>query len=170
MSFSKTLMKQQDKTKESYTNSLKKCITHTKPKTYILRGNPTPLQRPKLTSFPYPHAYDPQKQAKAESQIDLRLQHGYSKLTEGPITLEVTFFMPIPASTPKKKKELLLGQPHVKKPDLSNMIKYLEDVSQGILFRDDAIIDKIIARKLYSDIPRTEFTIRKGDDDCQEEK
>lgn len=171
MSFSNVLLKQPNKIKEYYTSSLSKCTT---PKiteySYKLDGPPIPLRRPKLTTFPVPHAYDSQKQVKAESQLELRFQHGYCKLIEGPISLEITFFMKIPASYSKKKKDALIDQPHIKKPDLSNLIKYLEDVAQGIIFRDDAIIDKITAKKQYSDNPRTEFIIRTERDNEEAKK
>lgn len=126
---------------------------------YILKGKPIPLKRARFTSFPIPHVYDSQKLLKAESGLELRMQHGYSKLIDGPISLDVTFFMPIPTTYSKKKKASLMGQHHFKKPDLSNMIKYLEDVCIGIIFRDDSTIVTITAKKIYSDIPRTEFTI-----------
>lgn len=81
------------------------------------------------------------------------------QLFTGPIRIDVTFFMPIPSSLSLKKQKELSGQIHYIRPDLSNLIKYVEDVAQGVLFRDDSQIHMIIARKLYSDFPRTEFII-----------
>jgi len=137
---------------------------------YILKGKPIPLKRPKLSTRPVPHAYDPQKHIKKDSQTELRIQHGYSKLIQDPISLDITFFMPIPISLSKKKKKQLTGQKHYKRPDLSNLIKYLEDIAQGILFRDDAIISTINAKKIYDPNPRTEFIIKKEIKDEKEKE
>jgi len=39
------------------------------------------------------------------------------------------------------------------------LIKYVEDVCNGIVFYDDAQIVEIVASKIYDEIPRTEFEI-----------
>ena len=41
--------------------------------------------------------------------------------------LSITFVMKMPVSLSKKKKALLNGTPHLKKPDLSNLVKAFED-------------------------------------------
>jgi Holliday junction resolvase RusA-like endonuclease len=61
--------------------------------------------------------------------------------------------MPIPKT--RKKKNLF----HISRPDLSNMIKFYEDVAQGILFSDDSKIAKITATKVYDEMPRVEIII-----------
>lgn len=48
----------------------------------------------------------------------------------------VTFILPMPGSWSKKKKRLLDGKPHMQKPDLSNMLKALEDA----IYREDSVI------------------------------
>ena len=75
--------------------------------------------------------------------------------------------MTIADSLSKKKKDALLGQKHHKRPDLSNLIKYLEDAAQGILFADDATITTINARKIYDMNPRTEFYLLKDNSEDQ---
>lgn len=71
--------------------------------------------------------------------------------------MHVIFFMPIPTSRSKKKQLELLNKPHLFKPDLSNLIKFVEDCCNNIVFKDDCIITSINAQKVYSDTPRTEF-------------
>jgi Holliday junction resolvase RusA-like endonuclease len=48
----------------------------------------------------------------------------------------ITFVIPVPASWSKKRKEAAIGQPHTQRPDLSNLLKALEDAHQS----DDAAI------------------------------
>jgi Holliday junction resolvase RusA-like endonuclease len=49
---------------------------------------------------------------------------------------DVRFILPMPASWAKKKRAEMDGKPHQQKPDLSNLIKALEDA----LYVDDAAI------------------------------
>ena len=46
---------------------------------------------------------------------------------------------------------------HTRKPDLDNMIKYILDCGNKILWHDDAEIYKITASKCWSKTPRTEI-------------
>lgn len=122
---------------------------------YIIIGNPTPLARPRFSE--YGHVYDSQKQEKSRHIDELRFQNRERSPQEGAVKLEVVFFFGIPKG--KKPKEGLRWLPHQKKPDLSNCIKYLEDICNGILFNDDKQIAEIYARKEYALEPRTEFSV-----------
>lgn len=79
----------------------------------------------------------------------------FSSLPSTPIKVTFTFFMPIPKSYKKTKT----GDPHYKKPDLTNLIKFPEDALNGVLWNDDSNIYSINASKVYSDNPRTEINI-----------
>lgn len=117
---------------------------------YVLSGIPIPLKRPR---FGQGHAYDSQKDEKSRAQYELMMQRRayYEKV---PLKLAVTFFM-------KKPKRPFKNRPieHYTKPDLSNLIKYVEDVCISILYHDDCLIACIDAKKIYDDEPRTEFTL-----------
>jgi Holliday junction resolvase RusA-like endonuclease len=75
--------------------------------------------------------------------------------------LEIVFYMPIPTCTPKKMMYQMSFEsvPHVKKPDLDNLVKMYLDCANGILIHDDRKIYSIKAKKVYSTFPRTEMTI-----------
>ncbi len=60
----------------------------------------------------------------------------------------VCFYLPIPASFSSGQRKKLAGVPHVKKPDLSNLIKGLED---SIFENDQMIHTYIDCRKVYDD-------------------
>ena len=76
-----------------------------------------------------------------------------------PIFMSLNFYMQIPESASKKKQDALLGIPHDKRPDLDNLIKFVLDVCNGLLFKDDAQVVKITAAKTWSKIPRTDITL-----------
>lgn len=125
--------------------------------TYIIEGEPIPLARPRMSKL-HNKIYDSQKHEKMMLCIVLQSQHRNKPPLDGPLRLEITFFMPVPLSRQKEKKSLI-DTPHFYRCDLSNMIKFYEDIAQdsGIL-RDDCLIAELIAKKVYGE-PRTEFTI-----------
>ncbi len=126
-------------------------------KTYVIKYDPVPLAR---IRFAQGHAYDSQKHLKMIWGIALRNLHGDAPLFTGPLLLDITFFMPRAKSTLNKKSSKNKYY-HVYKPDLDNMIKWVCDISNEILFNDDCIISVINSRKIYSeDVSRTEFTLR----------
>lgn len=123
---------------------------------YIIKGDPTPLARARHGRG---RTWDPQKQLKLVYGIELERQHNNAPWYDSPLHMDITFFMPIP-KTSNKRRQLIDGSPHRYRPDLDNTIKFILDVATGILFKDDAIISSINAKKIYDLEPRTEFTLR----------
>jgi Holliday junction resolvase RusA-like endonuclease len=145
-------------------NSLKTDIALAKSFSYIITGDPTPLARPRFAG-PSRHVYDSQKILKHSIIHQLINQHAGRKLFAGACRLDVIFYLRIPKTSITRMKTLQ-GQYHVFKPDLSNLIKFVEDVASmrdmddnEILIKDDCIISSISAKKIYDLNPRTEFTI-----------
>jgi Holliday junction resolvase RusA-like endonuclease len=126
-------------------------------KTYIINGNPVPLARPRMTRN---NVYDSQKDFKLIAGLDIKKQHGNDPMFEGPLHLDVTFFMRIPYPSSRDKKRKLCSTYHVTRPDLSNLLKFYEDVCTGILYQDDSLISSISCKKIYDISPRTEFSLR----------
>ena len=127
-------------------------------KTYVLTGPPVPLARARFASG---KVYDSQKKSKMGSGILLSRQHDTDPIFQGPLELDICFYFAICKSHHKKIKELC-NTPHFFKPDLSNLIKFVEDVANRIIYHDDCQIATINAKKLYCDIgdERTVFTIK----------
>lgn len=116
-------------------------------KIYILPGKPIPLQRPRFIKG---HVFDPQSSEKMHLRTYLRFLLPKNHLiVEGPVELYITFFM--------KQSKKSTAIEHITVPDLSNMVKFYEDLCTGILYVDDRQITKIIADKKYDKNPRTEF-------------
>ena len=126
-------------------------------KIFIIPGDPTPLARPR---FYKKKIYDSQKNIKLIAGLHVQQQQNDDPLLEGALHLDITFFMKAPESISAKRRALLFATAHIFKPDLSNMIKFYEDICSNVVYHDDCIIAKISARKIYDEIPRTEFTLR----------
>ena len=119
-------------------------------KIYVLNGDPVPLARGRF-SDKTKRIYDSQKTLKLLNGIALRSQHDDQPMYTGPLHLIVTFFIGIP----KNSKRLYYH--HTFKPDLDNLIKWICDISNSVLYHDDCTIAKITATKLYDTNARTEF-------------
>jgi Holliday junction resolvase RusA-like endonuclease len=123
---------------------------------YVIEGKPVPLQRVRFVSN---HCWDAQKALKRKVAINLERQHDSLPLLSGPLKLIITFYFESARSLSVTKRHALIDKSHIARPDLSNLIKFIEDIAIGILYDDDSIIAEIEARKCYDAIPRTEFEL-----------
>ena len=73
-------------------------------------------------------------------------------LKTGPLKMEVTFFFKRPKSASKRIH-------HTVKPDLSNLVKSVEDALNGIVYVDDAQIVELSVIKVYDSAPGIEVFI-----------
>ncbi len=120
---------------------------------YILPGIPIPLQRHQHGQG---NTWDAQKQKKVKTGISISALHGSRARYEGPLHLDIKFYFPIPQRG-LRSKSLESRSYHFFKPDISNCIKYIEDVCSKLLFDDDCLISSVYSEKLYDHTPRTEF-------------
>ncbi len=77
----------------------------------------------------------------------------------GALSLEVTFIMQIPKSLSKKKQSELIGQYHIKKPDVDNLLKTVKDSLEGTFYKNDSQVCEIVAKKVYGTTSRTIFEL-----------
>lgn len=109
-------------------------------------------------SEPYVQEYpDPEQKSHIEDfTYYLRQQWKHSPSLK-PFRLGVIAFMPMPKSKPQWWKTAALKgeiQP-VSKPDLSNIIKLVEDIANGIIWRDDTqVVSYLQCARLYSEQPK----------------
>ena len=131
---------------------------------------PTGQMRPKaagrlINGRPVAMVYKAAKQKTREGQIaafvtDAMMKNNWEKRANA-LGLKLTAFMPIPKSFSKKKREEIkkaLVFPEVK-PDLSNILKQIEDVCQDVLFDDDKRICQVFCQKFYGDPSRIEVEL-----------
>lgn len=131
-------------------------VVHIRSNTYVLDGNPIPLKRPRFGNH---KCWDAQKQEKMNYRFILAEQHNLKPKFSGPLKLDVTFYFAIPKSISKKKKQQLLSTYHTIKPDIDNLIKFILDIGNDILYDDDCTFAEICAKKIYDSIGQTSFTI-----------
>lgn len=128
--------------------------------TFEIMGAPIPAARPRVCRY---GTFNPKAKEQIKTGIEIKAQANIKKITglplEDPISLHVRFYMPIPKSYSKKKKDLLKGQPHIRRPDADNLLIFLMNSMNGIIFKDDSQVYDLTVTKNYSENPRTELSI-----------
>lgn len=132
--------------------------------TIVLPGTPIPELRHRV-SFAQHRVYDSQSDIKVLTRKAISVQF-QQKPFLGPIKLHCYFFMPIPlTSSLKKKREALEAlQLHTKKPDCDNLVKYVSDQMNGIIYKDDAQV-QMSGVKIESAVGYTIMIIRARNQD-----
>lgn len=122
---------------------------------YIIPGNPVPLARARMCGRSN-YVFDSQKAIKLAWGIYLANQH-IGPMWQGALHIDITFYV----AAPMKERSALLGQYCPKRPDLDNMIKFVLDASQTIIYNEDNCVASVIAKKIYDLTPRTEIIVCK---------
>ena len=122
-------------------------------------GPPIPKARPR---FSRGRVYNVQKKQE-EAFVWQVMKQWTQKPITWPLALVFEFVMPIPKSTSKKNRDLMLTgeMKHIKTADIDNLIKFSLDCLNGLLFEDDRQVYWIQAIKRYGDNPRTVITERR---------
>lgn len=127
---------------------------------FTIYGQPIAKGRPRLGKW---GTYTPEKTVNYENLVKMSYIETYKdkELLEGDLRLEVDYYFPIPKSTSKKNKELMLREVirHNKRPDLDNLIKAIADALNNIAYQDDSQIVEVEAKKYYGDEPRAQVRI-----------
>lgn len=129
-------------------------------------GSPIGQGRPKFSTINgHAKAYDPEKSRNYKAYVKLLAtqamkEQGFTML-EGPCCLDILAFFEVPKSKSKKFREAALSglEYPTKKPDLSNIIKGIEDAINNLVYKDDACIVSLSVCKFYSEVPRVEVVI-----------
>jgi Holliday junction resolvase RusA-like endonuclease len=134
-------------------------------------GKPIAKKRPRFyRRGSHVGAYDDQKSESGKFIINVmnQLSKDFKKFDSNtPLRLACLFTMPIPKSTSKKKRAAMLAGEiyHTKKPDCDNLIKFVKDCCNEIIWHDDSQVVHVAAKKEYGENPSTAFRIQilKGD-------
>ena len=139
----------------------------------VIPGSPIGQGRPKFSTINgHPKAYDPEKSRNYKAYVRMLATQAMKdtgfEMIDGPCAVIINAFFEIPKSKSKKFKERALGglERPTKKPDLSNIVKGIEDALNGLAYKDDSSIVYLSVAKVYSDIPRVEVILS----DCMQEQ
>lgn len=110
---------------------------------------PVPKGRPRFSR--YGHSYTPSKTREYEALVSLWYEKHCNECFEDAIRVYLTFYMPIPKSTPNSKRTMMIVNDikHTKKPDTDNLVKGLLDALNGYAYKDDSQITVLHAEKKY---------------------
>ena len=116
-------------------------------------GMPVAQGRPRAARLPggQIRVFDPTKSREwkqhVRAQAALYMADGRVMFGEGPLEMALSFELLRPKSAPKR-----ITMP-AKKPDLSNMLKAVEDALCGVCYRDDSQIVRLTIEKHFGDKP-----------------
>lgn len=123
---------------------------------YEIPGPPIAWKRPRLNGKRF---FDAQAKQKKDIQYLIQNLAERSLLNAEALKVVIEYQMPIPKSWSRRRRLDAIGKPHVSRPDLSNLIKFIEDALNGIMWKDDSLIYELHCRKFYSEVPRTSFIV-----------
>ena len=124
----------------------------------IIEGRPLPLERARITRN---GNYLPQRSKDYKNFIIACLyidKIAPMQLITGKIEINIVFYMK-PSRASKKQMLAQIGTPHLKRPDLDNLVKAILDAYNGIVWQDDSQIYCIQAQKIYCNKERTEIKV-----------
>ena len=123
-------------------------------------GEPVGKARPRVTKGGF--VYTPKKTVNYETLIKEIFAISYPDFCpiEGPVSLNVQAYLKIPKVSAKKTEAMSNGDIlPTKKPDMSNILKSVEDALNTLAYRDDKQIVNAIIIKRYSARPRIEVRV-----------
>lgn len=127
---------------------------------FVIMGNPVAKGRPKFSKW---GAYTPEKTVNYETLVKFcYMEQCKDIVLTGALATTVVCYFPIPKSTSKKNRELMiLGKIRpTKKPDYDNCAKIISDALNTIAYQDDSCIVEAHIYKFYGESPRVEVEIK----------
>ena len=123
-------------------------------------GEPVGKARPRVTRSGI--TYTPTKSVNYETLIKelFIIKYPDFQPLEGPVRLNLSAWLRIPKTSKRKAGAMERGEIRpTKKPDLSNILKSVEDGLDELAYLDDSQIVEAAIEKRYSSRPRIELTI-----------
>ena len=136
--------------------------------TAVVLGDPVAQGRPRFSrQGGFVKAYDPAKSRDYKTYVRMiAAQSAPASPVEGAVVFSLRIYRAIPKGMPKyKRAAALAGQIRpVTKPDVSNVLKGVEDALKGVWYKDDSqIVGYGVLGKWYDERPRIEIMMRELD-------
>lgn len=128
--------------------------------TYTILGKPIAWMRARRRGNKY---FDIQMKEKERMRQEIKNSKTVPILSSMPIKVTVECHMPIPASWPLIKQKNALHKPHVSRPDADNIMKFIGDALNGLLWTDDCLIFEYSIRKFYGEVAKTVIKVENHD-------
>ena len=131
---------------------------------FTVPGAPMGKQRPRVYRVgDKSRAVTPQKTVSYENLVKWCFSNTQeAKKLSGALRMDVIAYYSIPKSTSKKNRQDMIDGKmlHTKRGDVDNIFKIIADALNGIAYNDDGQIAEAYIKKMYSDNPRVEVTLR----------
>jgi len=116
----------------------------------------TPPVPQKQTQFGKGRCYDPSKKAKEAIQWQIRPYAPKEPIT-GPVSLHLTFLLPIPKSTSKLiRRQMIEGKIlPIMRPDFDNLAYIITNAMNQLIYKDDSQVVDAKIMKRYGEEPQT---------------
>ena len=127
-------------------------------------GEPMGKARPRMTKTGF--IYTPKKTVNYETLIRelFIIKYPDFQPIEGPVEMSLTAWLKMPKTSKKKIEAMESGEIRpTKKPDMSNILKSVEDALNNLAYNDDKQIVELILKKHFSNRPRIELEIAEID-------
>lgn len=111
--------------------------------TYIIEGEPVLIQKETRD-------WDQYRQDKFNFVNSLAAIHDDKPLFQGPLHVEITFYLSVPKSVTRKTQEDKRATWHHGRPMLDRMFEFVEKACAGTIYQDSAQICSLVCRKYYS--------------------
>lgn len=134
---------------------------------FIVPGKPHGKDRPRFKKIgKFVSTYNTKPTTEYEKLVKLsaleQCKDQLNKEYTGLVKMSIKVYFKPNKSISKKQHDLLIEQPYLKKPDIDNICKIIEDALNGVAYKDDNQVAILNAEKYYSDDERVEVIIEYG--------
>ena len=124
--------------------------------TIFIEGHITPKGRPRFyVNNGQVRTYTPTETVSYENWVRTcwKEQGGKMYGDEAQLGVVITAAFPIPKSTPKYRKQMMLDDKirPIRRPDADNIAKVVLDSLVGVAYRDDSQVVNLTVQKIYAD-------------------
>lgn len=130
---------------------------------FTVDGAVVPKGRPRVTTINgHTHAYTPSKTKEYEQKVKDAYKGNKTFFDGEYLTVMIHAYYPMPKSASEKQKDLMrIGEIRpTKRPDLDNVAKTICDALNGVAYKDDSQIVRLVISKWYAEFPRVVVSIK----------